>query len=254
MSKSTLNRLLVSLPAGDEVYAEGESGATMFIVQSGSVELYREIAGSVRSYGELEKGDFFGEMSVLEGAPRATSARVLEDAELIEINSTTFDRMLRGNTEIAVRLLRKLSLRLREAERRLEDFEQQRVRPIAAAAPATKATTASPKAAPTSGVRLEEEDSGRSFPIRGDETMIGRFDPVTESRPDVDLTEFDLKRSVSRRHARLLRTGEAYSLVEEVGALNGTFVNGERLVTGKPHPVATGDTIGIGILKFVFCD
>ena len=56
-------------------------------------------------------------MSLLEGTPRNMSAEALEGCELIEINSTTFDRMIRSNVEIAVRLLRKLSGRLQKAER-----------------------------------------------------------------------------------------------------------------------------------------
>jgi pSer/pThr/pTyr-binding forkhead associated (FHA) protein len=70
--------------------------------------------------------------------------------------------------------------------------------------------------------------------------------------PDVDLTQVDLKRSVSRRHARLVRTSEGYVLTEEVGALNGTLVNGTKLVTGRPHPVKDGDRVSVGMVKLVF--
>jgi pSer/pThr/pTyr-binding forkhead associated (FHA) protein len=70
--------------------------------------------------------------------------------------------------------------------------------------------------------------------------------------PDVDLTQVDLKRSVSRRHARLVRTNEGFILTEEIGALNGTFVNTTKLVTGRAHPVQDGDKVGIGMVKLVF--
>jgi len=70
--------------------------------------------------------------------------------------------------------------------------------------------------------------------------------------PDVDLTQVDLKRSVSRRHARLVRGADGFALTEEVGALNGTFVNGTKLVTGRPHPVQDGDKISLGMVKLVF--
>jgi pSer/pThr/pTyr-binding forkhead associated (FHA) protein len=84
------------------------------------------------------------------------------------------------------------------------------------------------------------------------ETLIGRFDPVTELMPDVDLTQVDLKRSVSRRHARLVRATDGFTLTEEVGALNGTFVNGNKLVTGRPHPLQDGDKVAFGMVKLVF--
>ena len=65
----------VHLEAGETVYQEGEVGTMMYVVQSGAVELYRQVNGQRISYGTLEKGDFFGEMSLLlERQPRTTSA------------------------------------------------------------------------------------------------------------------------------------------------------------------------------------
>src|SRR5690242_16475580 len=93
----------------------------MFIVQSGAIQIFRNLGGKRQPLALMEKGDFFGEMSVLEGSPRTASAEATEDSELIEINSTVFDRMIRGNIEIAVRMLRKLCSRLQESHRRLEE-------------------------------------------------------------------------------------------------------------------------------------
>src|SRR6185369_14629109 len=101
----------------------------------------------------MEKGDFFGEMSILEGLPRTISAEAVEDAELIEINSMTFDKMIKGNIEIAIRMLRKLSIRLRETERRLEALQADG----RSATPARQAAAPKPKSAAgaASGTRLE---------------------------------------------------------------------------------------------------
>jgi len=41
-------------------------------------------------------------------------------------------------------------------------------------------------------------------------------------------------------------------VMEEVGALNGTFVNGEKLITGRPHPLGEGDRLSLGMVKLVF--
>ena len=251
MSKSPFQKFQVTLPAGEAVFSEGDRGTTMYIVQSGKVELSRGVDGELHPLGVMEKGDFFGEMSILEGLPRTNTATVVEDAELIEINNLTFDRMIKANIEIAIRLLRKLSIRLREAERRTAEMHAAGGRFAAAngvaAAPAKVVATSV-----ETGVRLECADTGKSYGVSGDETLIGRFDPVTEQRPDVDLTEADLKRSVSRRHAKLLATDDGFVLVEEVGTLNGTFLNGERLVTGEPRAIADGDQLGFGMVKMVF--
>ena len=75
---------------------------------------------------------------------------------------------------------------------------------------------------------------------------------MTGTRPEVDLTPFDTNRSVSRRHAKVLAKDGDLFVTEEVGALNGTFLNGRRLTPGKPEPIRTGDTIALGKLTLRF--
>lgn len=250
MSKNPFQNFVVRVASGEMVFADSEEGNTMYIVQKGRVRLFREIDGQRRSLGEMEKGDFFGEMSILEGLPRTSSAEALEDSELIEINSTTFDKMIRGNIEIAIRMLRKLSIRLREAERKLAELHPSALRGAPAARQTMSGTTVA--AGTSDGVRLELPPDGPAFPLPGAEVLIGRYDPVTEQRPDIDLTELDLKRSVSRRHARIVLDGSRYAVREEVGALNGTFVNGAQLVAGQAHPLADGDRLSLGTVTLVF--
>src|SRR5262245_20555962 len=103
---------IVRFRKGERIYAAGDPGAEMYIVQAGSVEIIQTTGGSRRSVAVMEKGDFFGEMALIESVPHSNSAEALTDCELIEINSTLFDRMIKGNIEIAVRMLRKLSIRL----------------------------------------------------------------------------------------------------------------------------------------------
>src|SRR5881396_2359692 len=91
--------LITSFGAGERIFTEGEVGTTMFIVQSGRVRLFRDSAGKPAPIADMEKGDFFGEMSLLEATPRNMSAESIDATELIEINSTTFDRMIRSNIE-----------------------------------------------------------------------------------------------------------------------------------------------------------
>jgi len=250
MGINPFQNFMVRYGATERIFTEGDLGTTMYIVQSGKVRLFRMVDGQKRISGTMEKGDFFGAMSILEGLPRTMSAEAVDDAELIEINSMTFDKMIKGNIEIAIRMLRKLSLRLRDAERRLESLTldgRAAIAPRATAAPRAAAARAG-----GGGARLEVEGSEAAFPIEGDDTLIGRYDPVTEQMPDVDLSQVDLKRSVSRRHARLLRADDGFVLTEEVGALNGTFVNGAKLDTGRPQPLQDGDRVSFGTVKLVF--
>jgi CRP-like cAMP-binding protein len=251
MSKQPLEHFTVRYGAGEVVYREGDPGTTMFVVQNGDVQLFTEVEGEERELSTLSKGDFFGEMSILESLPRTTSARAISGAELLEINGSTFDKMIKGNIEIAVRLLRKLSLRLREAERKNARLQSESGRRATVASRVPDATPVSVERAAPTGARLEI-DAETIFAICGHECMIGRFDPVTESKPDVDLTDVDLKRSVSRRHARIVRGTEGYELIEEIGALNGTFVNGERLTTGEAQILADGDHVNVGTVQLRF--
>jgi len=276
---------IVRLNRGETVYSEGDPGTEMYIVQSGSVEIIKETGDAKVSLAVMEKGDFFGEMALIESEPHSSSAVAREDCELIEINSTLFDKMIRGNIEIAVRMLRKLSLRLRDATRRLEELAVSSAGPApvsppgSASSPST-ATDAEPStislgtSGPPAGTGSEppppagavperdrpanchavflSEEGEELFQLVGPKAVIGRFDPVTGLKPEVDLSSVDLNRSVSRHHARLLREGDAYTLTEEVGALNGTFVNGKQLVSGKPSPIRDGDVVNLGMVKLVF--
>jgi CRP/FNR family cyclic AMP-dependent transcriptional regulator len=250
MATNPFQNFMVRYGANERIFTEADLGTTMYIVQSGKVRLFRVVDGQKRVHGMMEKGDFFGEMSILEGLPRTISAEAVEDAELIEINSMTFDKMIKGNIEIAIRMLRKLSIRLRETERRLEGLQADG----RSAAPARPASVVKVKPAGSTGTgtRFEVDGDGTTFSVQAQETLIGRFDPVTEQMPDIDLTQVDLKRSVSRRHARLVRTDDGFVLTEEIGALNGTFVNSTKLVTGRAHAVNDGDRVSIGMVKLVF--
>jgi CRP-like cAMP-binding protein len=251
MTQHPFQKFMVSYRAGDPIFAEGEQGATMFVVQAGKVRLLREVAGQPQSLGVLEKGDFFGEMSILEGMPRTVSAEALEDAQLIEIDSSVFDKMIRGNIEIAIRMLRKLSIRCREAEMKISELQASGARISQPSRMSTDASVGAERQT-DNGVRLVADGGSISFPIGGGETLIGRYDPVTELRPDIDLTELDFKRTVSRRHARITHAQGGYTVMEEVGALNGTFVNGSQLVAGGQHPLVDGDRLEVGAVAMVF--
>jgi CRP-like cAMP-binding protein len=252
MSKNPFQNFMVGFNAGERVYSEGDAGAVMYIVHSGRVRLFRMIDGEQHDLGTMEKGDFFGEMSILEGLPRTTCAEAEESTQLIEINNMTFDKMIKSNIEIAIRMLRKLSIRLREAERRLGEQPATGARPGPQPQAAQAESDESDMDEASCGTRLVAEENGSIFPLDGSEVLIGRYDPVTELKPDVDLSDLDLKRSVSRRHARILQGDEGYAVVEEVGALNGTFVNGKQIVTGRAHPVSDGDKLSFGMVNLVF--
>ena len=101
--------------------------------------------------------------------------------------------------------------------------------------------------------RLTSTDPAAEFFLnREGDTLVGRSDPVTGITPDVDLTPLDAQRSTSRRHAKLYQMSDRYYVMEEIGVMNGTYVNGTRLTTGVPAPVSNGDVLKFGLVSLTF--
>lgn len=88
---------------------------------------------------------------------------------------------------------------------------------------------------------------GKEFPLeQSGETQVGRWDPDGGAFPEVDLTQDDPEAKISRKHARIYVQGGVYH-VEDVGSLNGTYVNrGPRLMPGSPQSLKNGDEVVMG--------
>jgi CRP-like cAMP-binding protein len=249
--KNPADQFLVTYLMGDIIFSEGDLGTEMYIVQTGIVEIFKKIGGRQKVLATLEKGDFFGEMSVLEDASRTASARAKTDVELVRINQTTFDQMIKTNTEIAVRMLRKLSRRLRETTELLEEALGRKLEPVES----PSSSGAIPVVARQEHriYRLVAPDKKTEFYLNRDgDTRIGRADPVTGISPDVDLTTLDTQRSTSRSHARVYEAEGVFYVMEEIGVMNGTFVNDNRLATGAPVAIQNGDTLKFGLVPLTF--
>ncbi len=245
--KTTKTKYDFEIKSGQTVFVEDDLGTEMYIIRDGQVEIVKDLEGEERQLAVLGQGDFFGEMSILEDMPRTATARALVDCKLLAINGTTFDQMLRKDPEITVRIMRKLSRRLRETDRMLRD---------ALGAEESQAPEVPPQDAPPVAFgteKLIEEATGTEFFIsKGIETAIGRSDPVTGITPHIDLTTVDTQRSISRRHATILRREHRFFVREEVGTMNGTFVNEQRLETGAEKEFTDGDEVRFGLVKTRF--
>lgn len=114
--ESLTQRFSKEFPRGTVLFQEGDPGREMFVVQSGKVAITRAGGGREKVLALLGQGEFFGEMSLLTSKPRSATASVAEDARLLVIDPRTFDAMIRGNAEIAVRMIKKLADRLHEAD------------------------------------------------------------------------------------------------------------------------------------------
>jgi len=245
----SLEPMRTHFPKGSVVFSEGDLGLAMYVIEGGEVEVRKQLGGEERVLATLGKGDFFGEMCMLEeDSPRSATVVAIDDVDAVMIDQSAFTFILRHNPEIAIRMMRKLVVRLRQTTHQLEDAVGHKVDLD------DSGITDAPAPPPDPKARLVDVDGGVVFPLADrKETTIGRIDPVTGIHPDIDLTPVDGKRSISRRHARMRREEDgSYAVIEDVGTMNGTFVNGVRLVAGRAFPVVAGDTVVFGTIKCRF--
>jgi len=107
-------------PSGEVLFKDGEAGREMYVIQAGRVRICKQVRDIEKTLAILGPGEFFGEMAILNDKPRSATAIVEEDARLLVIDSRTFEAMVTGNTEIALRIIRKLAKRLDAADSLIE--------------------------------------------------------------------------------------------------------------------------------------
>jgi hypothetical protein len=126
----------------------------------------------------------------------------------------------------------------------------------AAAAEAAAEAPAAAAMGSTARAKLQVVRGGRKgqeFPLEDGNNLVGRWDPETGAFPEVDLDQDDPEAKISRKHA-LIRFEGSKITVEDIGSLNGTYVNRQpRLMPGNPVELKSGDEIIIGktFLKLV---
>jgi len=251
--KDSFARFLKHFKKGTVLFHEGDEGEEMYIIRSGRVAIKKRVAHGEIVVAMLEKGDFFGEMAMLEHIPRTAGAEVAEDGDLIVIGSDVFGDMVKSNPEIGVRMLRKYSLRLRETTKQLEEIAAR----VGGAPPMPKpqADMTGKPSVPQQAEAIAyfiSKASGNVFPVFRGESLIGRYDSVTGQSPEVDLTNEDSARNISRRHARfVMKDGKPY-VAEEIGTMNGTFLNNQKIATGVLTPIKDGDEFTLCRLALTF--
>jgi CRP-like cAMP-binding protein len=254
-----MSQSFVDARAGQFIFREGDAGNEMYIIESGLVEILRNVRGS-EPIAVLEPGDFFGEMAILEDQPRFAAARAKGNCRLLKIDREAFAELLQQNFEIAVRIMRKLAMRLRRTEQNLQAVSGELIDLKRRLTSETKPNIvapqiAAPAPAPASGnklkMKLVHTQSGAEFGVsaQSGELLVGRPDPVTGVTPEINLGPLDAQRTLSRRHAKLLNEGGMSFVREEVGVTNGTFINDERLRTGVPTPLKIGDRLRFGAIE-----
>lgn len=108
----------VSFDAGQVVFKRGDPGGSIFIVVSGAVEIFVEDTVGQRVVFETAKsGDFFGELSLLDGDPRSASSVALEATRAVRLDRNDLELLFKRHPTAAMDVLAVIGKRLREADR-----------------------------------------------------------------------------------------------------------------------------------------
>ena len=118
----------VRVERGGYFFREGDPGSSLFILQSGSVEVLQGHGGDAYVIHSLAAGDFFGEMSLLDLAPRSASVRAAEDCSALEISMAALYRIYEHDVEqfalLEMNMAREVSRRLRHAGETIEKLRR----------------------------------------------------------------------------------------------------------------------------------
>lgn len=107
---------------GEVLFHRGDPGAMLYVLLTGRVRIYSPSEdGSEVVLAILGPGEFFGELSLLDGQPRSASAQAIEDCEALVIGRDDFHRFLRQHPSASIAVLGVLSRRLRRTDELLED-------------------------------------------------------------------------------------------------------------------------------------
>jgi CRP/FNR family transcriptional regulator, cyclic AMP receptor protein len=101
---------------GDVVFSEGDTSSEMFIVQEGKLAVTKQVAGREVFLATLERGDFFGEMPLLDQQPRHATCYALAPTRLVAIRSGELLLKLRRDPTFALEMLQTMSRRIRYLE------------------------------------------------------------------------------------------------------------------------------------------
>jgi len=110
----------VQLEAGQTLFQAGEPGDSLFVVRSGSIELFiKDTAGQRIVLTVVEEGGLFGELALLDSGPRTATALALTDAELLVLDREDLLLLFQKRPDAALHMLAGMSVMTRKADQLL---------------------------------------------------------------------------------------------------------------------------------------
>ncbi len=112
------DRFAKKIPKGQMIFCEYEPGNSFYLIQDGRVQITKVMGDIEKAIDILRPGELFGEMAILEEAPRSASAIALDEVTVLEFNRANFEILMQGNPQIALTLLKTFVKRIYDQRRR----------------------------------------------------------------------------------------------------------------------------------------
>jgi CRP/FNR family cyclic AMP-dependent transcriptional regulator len=107
---------------GGVIYSEAMGGGTLFIIIKGSVRITKMVRFEEKqTLTKLKKGEFFGEMSFIDGHTHSATAEAIGSTELVEIKRKNFDKLAAKNPELAYKITMSLALQVSRLLRKMDE-------------------------------------------------------------------------------------------------------------------------------------
>ncbi|HOJ65012.1 MAG TPA: Crp/Fnr family transcriptional regulator [Spirochaetota bacterium] len=103
----------------DIIFCEFEPGNTFYFLLEGKVKVTKISSDTEKILDVLEPGEIFGEMAILESAPRSATTVAIEDTLVLEFSKDNFETLITAKPELAIKLLKVFAKRIYDQKRRL---------------------------------------------------------------------------------------------------------------------------------------
>lgn len=112
--------------AGKAIFRKGDAGDVAYVIQSGTVDIVRPVAGQNRLIATLAAGEIFGEMALIDGKPRMADAIAASDVVVLAVPADQFQEKLRAADPFVRALLRMFVTNLRVMTEKVVAAEMRR--------------------------------------------------------------------------------------------------------------------------------
>jgi CRP-like cAMP-binding protein len=226
---------LLQFEPGETIIKEGDDGESAYLIESGSVEVSRSVGDRKVLLATLGAGEIFGEMSMIDDAPRGATITAASETTVSEMPREEFLDHLKDEPEFAVRFLKTIFERFRDANVRILQLEQ--AGGGGEAATAVETPPAAKEAPPADrrltvtleGLTPQAIDALPENPYRVEHLpfLVGRAcpDPLVHNHLNI---EDEIPWQISRHHLKFVNRDGAIAVIDR-GSTLGSIVDGREM-------------------------